>query len=40
MKSGDGWYYLKAKGELHTELAFKTEPDGLVTVVDKPKEEK
>ncbi|WP_260468706.1 hypothetical protein [Streptococcus oralis] len=40
IKSGDGWYYLKANGELHTEPAFKTEPDGPVTVVDKPKEEK
>jgi len=40
VKSGDGWYYLKANGELHTDPAFKTEPDGLITVVDKPKEEK
>ena len=40
IKSGDGWYYLKANGELHTDPAFKTEPDGLVTVVDKLKEEK
>ena len=38
IKSGDGWYYLKANGELHTDPAFKTEPDGLITVVDKPKE--
>ena len=40
IKSGDGWYYLKANGELHTDTAFKTEPDGLITIVDKPKEEK
>ncbi|VJI33000.1 lytic amidase [Streptococcus pneumoniae] len=32
IKSGDGWYYLKANGELHTE------PDGLITVVDTLKE--
>jgi autolysin (N-acetylmuramoyl-L-alanine amidase) (mureinhydrolase) (mucopeptide aminohydrolase) (cell wall hydrolase) len=31
VKSGDGWYYLKANGELHTEPAFKVEPDGLIT---------
>ena len=37
IKSGDGWYYLKANGELHTDPAFKTEPDGLITVVDKEK---
>ena len=40
VKSGDGWYYLKANGELHTDPVFKTDPDGLITVVDKPKEEK
>ena len=40
IKSGDGWYYLKANGELHTDPAFKTEPDGLITIVDKQKEEK
>ena len=38
IKSGNGWYYLKANGELHTDPAFKTEPDGLITVIDKPKE--
>ena len=40
IKSGDGWYYLKANGEVHTDPAFKTEPDGLITVVDQEKEEK
>lgn len=32
VKSGDGWYYLKANGELHTEPAFTIEPEGLITV--------
>lgn len=40
VKYGNGWYYLKPDGSMADKPAFTTEPDGLITVVDKPKEEK